>query len=74
MHSEFIQGPVEEKTTGSLSPILAGNWQAVIMHLEAYCALAKQYRSACLANDNQEPADLEPEDQVLLDLARAHVQ
>jgi len=53
---------------------LAGNWQAVVMHLEAYLTLAKQYRTACLANDNQEPPDLEPEDQALLDRARAHVR
>jgi len=53
---------------------LAGNWQAVVMHLEAYSTLAKQYRTACLVNDNQEPPDHEPEDQALLDQARAHVR
>ena len=52
---------------------LAGNWPAVVMHLEAYRTLAKQYRTACLVNDNQEPQEHTPEDQALLDQARAHV-
>ncbi len=52
---------------------LAGNWQAVVMHLEAYNTLAKQYRTACLVNDNQEPLDHKPEDQALLDRARTHL-
>ncbi len=53
---------------------LAGNWQAVVMHLEAYLTLARQYRTAYLANDNQEPPDHEAEDQGLLDQARAHLR
>ena len=56
------------------SAYLVGNWQAVAMHLEAYRTLLKQYRTACLDNDNQEPPDLEPEDQALLDRARAHLR
>jgi len=53
---------------------LAGNWQSVVMHLDAYLALAKQYRTACLDDNNQEPPILEPEDQALLDRARDQVR
>ena len=52
----------------------AGNWQGVVMHLDAYLTLAKQYRTACLDDNNQEPPDLEPEDQAMLDRAREQVR
>ena len=52
----------------------AGNWQGVVLHLDAYLTLAKQYRTACLDDNNQEPPDLEPADQALLDRARNQVR
>ena len=51
----------------------AGNWQAVLRHLDAYAELIKQQRAACLQESNLEPPALSPEDQSLLDRARDRV-
>lgn len=46
-----------------------GDWQAVILHLEAYVQYAEQVTAECIKQVNQAPPSLTATEKVLLDLA-----